>query len=355
MKKVFHKILLIINIILGVALLISYLSVRINPSFLAFPAFFGLAYPYLLLGNILMVIAWGMMLRLEALISVGIIIIGINNFSNYLKLFKSKADKSQTFKVMSYNVNLFNYLERKGSATTIFNLIKSEKPDIVCMQEFFTENNPAKIQSTINAITGMKYQSHVKLVSGRNGYYGIAMFSRFPIVKRGEIVHPGSSSLTTFTDIVIQKDTFRLYNNYLQSFRLKRMERSFISEMTAEDKETLSEMRNIYSRLKRGFVSRARQARNLRDHIRKSPYPVIVAGDFNDTPVSFAYRTIRKGLNDSFVNSGYGAGFTYRGNYPPNRIDYVLYDNSLENKYFEIVRVKYSDHYPVISYFRKKA
>jgi endonuclease/exonuclease/phosphatase family metal-dependent hydrolase len=55
------------------------------------------------------------------------------------------------------------------------------------------------------------------------------------------------------------------------------------------------------------------------------------------------------------VNSGYGAGFTYRGNYPPNRIDYVLYDEALENKYFEIVRVKYSDHYPVISYFKKKA
>ena len=50
----------------------------------------------------------------------------------------------------------------------------------------------------------------------------------------------------------------------------------------------------------------------------------MVVGDFNDTPVSYAYRKIRKGLNDSFVNSGYGAGFTYKGNYPPNRIDYIL-------------------------------
>ena len=54
-----------------------------------------------------------------------------------------------------------------------------------------------------------------------------------------------------------------------------------------------------------------------------------------------------------FVNSGYGAGFTYRGNYPPNRIDYILYDNNLVNSYFEIIKVRYSDHYPIIAYFKK--
>ena len=76
--------------------------------------------------------------------------------------------------------------------------------------------------------------------SGKNRYYGIATFSRYPIIRKGEIIHPGSSSLSIYTDILIQKDTFRIYNNHLQSFRLKRMERSFIEEMTASnDKETL--------------------------------------------------------------------------------------------------------------------
>jgi endonuclease/exonuclease/phosphatase family metal-dependent hydrolase len=46
-------------------------------------------------------------------------------------------------------------------------------------------------------------------------------------------------------------------------------------------------------------------------------------------------------------------GFTYRGNYPPNRIDYILYDNGLVSTNFEIVRVKFSDHYPIIAYLRK--
>jgi len=54
------------------------------------------------------------------------------------------------------------------------------------------------------------------------------------------------------------------------------------------------------------------------------------------------------------VKSGSGAGFTYRGNYPPNRIDYILYDNALESRSFDIIRIKHSDHYPVIAYLRKR-
>jgi endonuclease/exonuclease/phosphatase family metal-dependent hydrolase len=112
-------------------------------------------------------------------------------------------------------------------------------------------------------------------------------------------------------------------------------------------------MKNLSLSLKQGFVKRAQQAEELKTYINKSPYPVIVAGDFNDTPVSYSYTTIRKGLKDSFVNSGYGAGFTYKGKYPANRIDYILYDNALENRYFEIMKVKYSDHYPVAAFFKK--
>jgi endonuclease/exonuclease/phosphatase family metal-dependent hydrolase len=133
------------------------------------------------------------------------------------------------------------------------------------------------------------------------------------------------------------------------------MERSFLEEMTSpDDQETIDMMKSLSLSLKQGFVKRAQQAEELKTNISKSPYPVIVAGDFNDTPVSYSYTTIRKGLKDSFVNSGYGAGFTYKGKYPANRIDYILYDNALENRYFEIIKVKYSDHYPVAAYFKKQ-
>jgi len=357
LKKILYKILLGINALLAISLLISYLAVHISPGVFALPAYFGLAYPYLLLFNILMVIVWAMLLRFEALISVVVIALGITHFSNYIKLIKPKGDKAGTFKVLSYNIRLFNYFEGKkgsGSEKRMIELLKSQKADIICLQEYLVLGSQSAKEASIKASLGGKYYSHIKVIGwGKNKSYGIATFSRFPIIRKGEIIHPGSSSLTIFTDILAGKDTFRIYNNHLQSFRLKGMERSLLEEMTAEENETFEEVKVLSTSLRKGFARRSLQAQVLKDHINNSKYPVIVAGDFNDTPVSYSYRKIRKGLNDSFVNSGYGAGFTYKGNYPPNRIDYILYDNALINNYFEILKVRYSDHYPIVAWFRK--
>lgn len=359
MRKLLYKILLAVNAFFAFTLLMSYMAVHINPDYFALPAFFGLAYPYLLLINIILAVIWAMLLRFEALISVIIIAFGFTHFSNYIQLTKPAGDKKGTFKVISYNVRLFNYFETRNGTTSekkVLEFLKTQQPDILCLQEFFIIGNPSQAETMVKSALGGKYYSHLKILgSGKNRNYGIATFSKFPIIRKGEIIHPGSSSLSIYSDVLIGKDTFRIFNNHLQSFRLKRMERSFIEEMTASsDKAALGEVKSLSISLKKGFVKRALQAQVVKNQINISPFPVIVAGDFNDTPVSYAYRKLRKGLNDSFVNSGYGAGFTYKGNYPPNRIDYILYDNALINSFFDIKRIKYSDHYPIIAYFRKK-
>jgi endonuclease/exonuclease/phosphatase family metal-dependent hydrolase len=359
LRKILYKILFVVNAIFAFSLLLSYLAVSISPVDFALPAFFGLAYPYLLLINIILVIIWAMLLRFEALISVVVIALGFHHFSNYIKLTRPSGDKTNTFKVLSYNVRLFNFFENNRGITSekkVIDFIKAKNPDIICLQEFFISGYPGVEEALMISALGGKYYSHMKLIgSGKNRFYGIVTFSKFPIIRKGEIAHPGSSSLSIYTDVLIQNDTFRIYNNHLQSFRLHRMERSFIEELTvSDDKETMKEVKSLSVSLKKGFVKRAIQAQVVKDNINRSPFPVIVLGDFNDTPVSYTYTKIRKGLNDSFVNSGYGAGFTYIGNYPRNRIDYILYNDSLINSYFEIIKVKYSDHYPIIAYFKKK-
>jgi endonuclease/exonuclease/phosphatase family metal-dependent hydrolase len=356
-RKFLYKIFLAVNLMFAFALLISYLAVHISPEKFALPAFFGLAYPYLLLINILFVVAWAVVLKYEALISVFVIALGLNHFSNYIKIGKPAGSKNGTFKVLSYNIRLFNAFEKNNvnSKNKILIFLKSQKPDIICLQEFYLNGNPLQEDKAILASLGGNYYSHMKVLgTGKNRYYGIVTYSKFPIVRKGEIIHPGSSSLSIFTDIIIEKDTIRIFNNHLQSFRLRRMERSFLGELTSPgEREPLDEMKNISVSLKKGFVMRAHQAETVKDRVNLSPYPVIVAGDFNDTPVSYSYRKIRNGLNDAFVVSGYGAGFTYKGNYPANRIDYILYDSFLESRFFEILKVKYSDHYPIVAFFRK--
>jgi endonuclease/exonuclease/phosphatase family metal-dependent hydrolase len=358
LRKILRRTFLVINIIFAAALILSYLAIKINPEDLSFPALFGLAYPYLLLINFIIAIIWAVNLKYEAFISVAVILLGINHLSNYIQFTKPEENNKGTFKVMSYNLRLFNYFEtpgRKGSESKILNYIKTIHPDIICFQEVFFTGDPEDNDQMIRKTLGGQYTSHLKLLGKKkNQYYGIATYSRYPIINKGEIVHPASASLSIYTDILVDKDTFRIFNNYLQSFRLKRMEKSLIEELTiSEENQKGSDIKTLSTSLKRGFARRALQAQVVKNYVDMSPYPVIVAGDFNDTPVSYAYRKIRKGLNDSFVKSGYGAGFTYRGNYPPNRIDYILYDNKLVSTKFEILKVKYSDHYPVLASFRK--
>jgi endonuclease/exonuclease/phosphatase family metal-dependent hydrolase len=360
LKKLIYRIFLAANVLFALSMLISYLAVHVNPNFFALPALFGLAYPYLLLINIIFVIIWALFLKPEALISLLVIVIGLTHFSNYIKLGKPPGDKTGTFRVVSYNIRLFNYFETgpaQNSEKSIIGLLKNHQPDIICLQEVYFNTNPYKKEKELISELGGKYYAHSKyLGSSGNRYYGILTLSRFPIIDRGDLVYPASSSLSIFCDILIGKDTFRLYNNYLQSFRLRRMDRSIVREITdaSGDKERLDEIKSISSSLKNGFKRRASQAQILKSQLDSSPFPVIVAGDFNDTPVSYSYRKIRKGLFDSFVTSGYGAGFTYKGKYPPNRIDYILYDNALECRELSIGKVKYSDHYPITAYFRKK-
>lgn len=348
---------MVINGGFALALLISYLAVHINPDNFALPAFFGLAYPYLLLINIIIVIIWAVRLKYEAFISVAAIALGITHFSNYIKLRRPGEDRDNTFKVISYNIHGFGYADRSNSADTkdrILAVLREQQPGILCLQEFSVIGDISRADSEITDKLGERYYSHTKMISSRRSRnYGIVTYSRFPIVRRGEITHPASSSLSIFTDVIISKDTVRIFNNHLQSFGLRSMEGTFMEElMDPEYKKTISELKSLYSRLREGFKRRALQAQVVKHYINSSPYPVIVAGDFNDTPVSYSYRKIRKGLKDSFVESGSGAGFTYRGNYPPNRIDYILYDRSLECPSFEILRIKLSDHYPIIAWLR---
>jgi endonuclease/exonuclease/phosphatase family metal-dependent hydrolase len=358
LRKILYKILFAVNILLALALLISYLSVNINPEDFMLPAFFGLAYPYLLLFNFIIVVIWAVNFKVEAFISLIVIALGFTHFSNYIRFGNAKPDTAGSFKVLSYNVRLFNYYENspvKGSEKQIIDLIKKEQPEIFCLQDYFISGSASLKEAEVKKTLGGKYYSHIKLIEiSSNRYYGIATYTKYPIIKKGAIVHPKSSSLTIYTDILVKTDTIRIYNNHLQSYGLKRMERSFLEELySSTDNQTMNDLFDVSSNLRNGFIKRAQQSQAVKDHINKSPYPVLVVGDFNDTPVSYSYRKIRKGLNDAFVKSGKGAGFTYRGNYPPNRIDYILYGNSLECIKFEIIKVKYSDHYPIIGYFRK--
>ncbi len=356
-KRFSRNILLAVNIVLIVALLLAYVSIYINPSITSFPAIFGLAYPYIVAANIIMALVWFIFRKWLALISVFAIAAGFGYMHDFMRFRNHGNEIHHDLKVMSYNVRLFNIYEdtEKNSYWKMIQLMKKEDPGILCIQEYFVRDNPSTADQKLRDALGSNLQTHIKLVkSGASSYYGIATVTRYPVINRGNIIHPGSSSLTIFTDVVVDTDTFRIYNNHLQSFRLRHIEGNLLSEIAREDPGgSMDNIAGLYKSLTEGFESRSIQVDRVRRHIETSPYPVIVAGDFNDTPISYTYHRMRRGLKDAFVEAGYGAGFTYKGKYPPNRIDYIFYNEDFDCNDFDIVKVRYSDHYPIIAYFRR--
>jgi endonuclease/exonuclease/phosphatase family metal-dependent hydrolase len=108
------------------------------------------------------------------------------------------------------------------------------------------------------------------------------------------------------------------------------------------------------NQLKKGFIKRADQAKSIREHIEQASIPVIVCGDFNDTPVSYTYHVIAKGMHNTFVEKGYGYSSTYSGIFPNIPIDYILVDTSFNVLSYKVIKEKQSDHFPVISNIKFK-
>ena len=151
-----------------------------------------------------------------------------------------------------------------------------------------------------------------------------------------------------YTDMIINSDTVRVYNCHLQSYRLKTAEINRIDSLNFDNNsESKAKLKALAQKFKDAVIKRAEQAATLREHLNQCKYPVIVCGDFNDTPVSFTYRTVRGDLKDSFTESGKGTANTYNGKLPSFRIDYILYSPKFTSCNFEVSTLNHSDHYPV--------
>ena len=352
-----RKLLLAINIIFVLTLLFSYLATYVDPKHLILPALVGLAYPYLVIINLFFVFYWLLSKRWAFLIPLGAILIGIGTLGDYFKFPKNHSSSDDCFKVISYNVKLFNFYESKSSPSNkeILSYLKDQNADVICMQELFIDNKNIN-ETAIKGALGDKIYSHTKFINNRGDKsYGIGTYTKYPIIRRSQIFHPKSSSLTIITDIVANGDTIRIFNNHLQSFKLKNIEHSNILEELASGEKTdvKNNIANIISSLHSGFVKRAEQAIIVKEEIAKSPYPTLVIGDLNDTPISYSFHKVSKGLNDAFVKAGSGMGNSYKGAYPSNRIDYILFDDNFICEKFNILDLKYSDHYPICAFFKQ--
>ncbi len=355
--------LLIINIFFVLLLLLSYLAPHLNPATAFAPAMLGLFFPAWFIINLGFTIFWLLRAKYYFLISLAALLAGWNITGKYVSLSPATVQQpAGSFKFISYNVRLFDqfkWIEGQDYFTrdAIFNFIRHENPDIVSFQEFFHGNED--YFPTIGPFLQMQqatnyHVDYIKVTDGKK-HYGLATFSRFPIVNKGAIRFENSTSNSgIYTDIAIAGDTVRIFNVHLESIRLSSDDYKFVTEFIDPSMQPQSSSSSIIlGKFRRAFKKRAEQAIILAGHIAESPYPVIVSGDFNDTPISYVYNTISKNLRDAFCESGFGLGVTYSGGIPV-RIDYILHSDKLSVSGYQNHKVYYSDHFPLSCYFTIK-
>jgi len=357
--KFTDRVVLILNILAAIAMLIAYLAPVINPARMFFPALFGLAYPYILIVHLVFICYWLIRLKEEILISVIVTLLGWSYLNNLLPLnlrpsaIPVNITQDRFLKALSYNVrgfDIYHWSEEPEAKKEIFKFLEEQEPQLLCLQEYYTSSLSGQTHADISR--QLKYLPHNAVYyaadhTNRNGF-GIATFSKYPILKKSRIPFNSSFNAAMYTDILFQSDTLRVFNIHLQSIGLQ--EDNYVFMDTARLKynnEQMSEIRAIGSRLKTAFSMRAEQANVIASYIRDSPHPVIVMGDFNDTPQSYAYRKIKRGMDDAFRKSGRGFGNTYAGELPSFRIDYIMYSPPLLSTEFQRIKTDHSDHYPV--------
>ena len=166
-----------------------------------------------------------------------------------------------------------------------------------------------------------------------------AIYSRYPIIRASRM-----DTLMNFVwaDIVIKKDknnedTIRVFNNHLHSTAIRRDDSNYIENHEYLEGDSLGKVHSMVKRLTENNRVRAEQADTLAALVAASPYPVIVCGDFNDTPVSYTYRTVARKLNDPYRKVGRGYSHTYRGFFDMLRIDYIFYSDEFEALSYEVV------------------
>ena len=357
--NLFGKIILIFNYIATLALLISYLAPITNPNSFWLIPFFGLAYPAFLLINIAFIIFWLLYRKsLFSLISLVAILGGYNFIAKYVGFRESSAievpKSSENFiRVMTYNVHNFKRYEDKlndiFTKDEILNIIRKEQPDILCIQEFLSRpKSDYNFKELLKEILNTKYYYFKPDMD--NGYeaIGMAIFSKFPIKKSDNIHFDDSANGALFSDIEYKNKLFRIYNVHFQSISFQPEDYKYIKKVKGIEADVTSS-RRIGSRLKGAFKKRSNQISQIKDHASKCLIPYVIAGDFNDTPISYAVNEMSSGLVNSFYEKGSGLGVTYNGDFPNFQIDYILATKNFEVKNYRIVKKELSDHYAVRS------
>lgn len=345
--RIVSSVVLLLSMVAAIALLLTLLSPIIDPSVSWIFPVLGLIAPAVYVVNLILALYWIISWRwIYAIPIVTLLIFGISSISLFVNMEVSKDYGIESYKnmpkVMSYNVRRFINDDKQWSTKEVGLYIESQSPDIICLQEYMpnAKGLSTEIEERLNDYKKAEFNT-------------LAIYSRYPIIKKEDIFAKDTNEMrrSIWADIVIKKDTIRVFNNHLHSTTIKAEDNEYLtSRQVVSDTLRSDKIKDMLVRFSHGSVERNKQVDTIAQVIAQSPYPVVVCGDFNDTPISHAYNVMSQGLKDSFQQSGKGFSYTYRGFYNILRIDYILVSDQISpHNYFVDEECTLSDHLPVMA------
>lgn len=352
----------VIFIIIHIAIVFFFLLVSLvpflDPGTFWFISLLGLFYPYLLAATILCLIISLLSKSKWAILSLVALLVSWQQIGALFAFhpsnkFNINKDES-SLRVLSWNVSSWTEnqsatdpVNRMGLRNLMMDAVKEQNADILCFQEFFESYAPELFPSNIPVLKSMGFNYCYFSPAGKtmNGGLagGLCIFSKLPITDTifYHAEKGNNSEGISIADIRFNNKTLRIINTHLESPRLKKQEYGAIGEV--------EESRSVFGKVKRAYAKRKEQATMVQSIIDTTKYPVIVCGDFNDVPNSYAYFKVKGGLQDAFLKKGFGLGRTFQYISPTLRIDYIFFDPKFTIKQYTKPSYKYSDHYPQVA------
>ena len=358
-KTIVKWVILVSNIAAAFFMLMTLVGSVLSPEIFILPAYFALVFPIVIFINVAFVIIWLLARKWLFLISLSVLFFSAKEINNTFPVHVGKTESApfnNPIRLLTYNTRMSGELKKhtRRNPNKVIQYILDSDADIVCLQEFTVSgNNEYLTEKDIIRIFKKYPYKHIQYkqkLKENLKLSGIATFSKYPIINKQLIDYPSYYNVSIFSDINIHGKIIRFVNNHLESNRLTEHDKNMpiMLKNNFDTKDLKGITLHFSHKLAIAYKLRSIQADAVAKIITASPYKVIVCGDFNDVPTSYAYTTVKGKLKDAFAETGNGLGWTFNERYYHFRIDFVFYDPlAFTPIQYKTDKVNYSDHYPV--------